>query len=330
MARQRMAQETLYALSMLLGVSVIWGINYVVCAYLLHAFSPLLLSFIRISLTCVFLPLAVFKAQGMQKPTRSEWLLLLATGIFGTLIQQSFYFIGLHKSTAANASLIYAAAPLAAILLEAIFLKVKLSLMKAIGAVLGFAGVLVIVGFNGNASFGVSLGDLYLLAAMLGLTISLLFIPRLSQRLSSSTISFFSTMIGSAMLLPLVAREKLSGQWAVSGDWLPWALLIAAGGLTALAGVWWIRGVAVVGVGTASLFHNIPPFVALLAGHFILADPINMTQILGGLVVLTGVFVSNQKLGWSKRCHKLEINDIENHYQSSYNINMNGERNGLK
>lgn len=282
------------ALIRLFGVAIIWGINYVLSAYLLHAFSPILLSFLRIIIGFAILMLFLFKASGVQRPTKAEWLLLLCSSVFFILIQQPLYFLGLQYSTPANASLIYAVAPVVTLFLEAVFLKAKVSSVKMIGALLGFVGVLVIVGFNGKA-FGVSLGDLYLLIAMLGMSISLLFTPRLYRRMSAYSISIFSSIVGMVLLLPMVYGEKRLNLLEVSGDWLIWALLIAMSVLTALAGLWWIRGVAIVGPGRASLFNNIPPFVALLMGFLILGDAINWTQILGGILVLAGVFISNRK-----------------------------------
>ncbi|WP_274319540.1 DMT family transporter [Paenibacillus qinlingensis] len=154
------------AIAGLFAVAIIWGVTYVLSAYLLRAFSPVLLSFLRICVTGVLL-LAVSRTQVIQQPTRREWLLLLGSAVFFTLIQQPLYFIGLQFSTAANASLIYAVAPIATLFLEAIFLRTRFSWLKVAGALLGFLGVMVIVTFNGQ-SLKVSIGDVYLLIAMLG------------------------------------------------------------------------------------------------------------------------------------------------------------------
>ncbi|WP_138753812.1 DMT family transporter [Paenibacillus sinopodophylli] len=275
----------------LVAVTVLWGISYVLSAYLLKGFSPVFLSFLRIVLTGVLL-LAISRAQPIQRPTRTEWLLLLASSFFFTLIQQPFYFLGLQYSSAANGSLIYAVAPLVTLLLEAVFFRVKLQGRKIGGALLGFGGVLIIV-VSGQSARGVSIGDFYLLIAMLGFSISLLFIPRLSRRLSTLSMNLYSTFAGMGLMLPFALGEGVLGKLELSGEAMMWLLLAAASLINVCAGWWWTRGVAVVGAGTASLFNNVPPFIALLAGFLVLGDPIEGTQLIGGVVILAGVFLSS-------------------------------------
>lgn len=282
------------ALIRLFGVSLLWGCNYVVSAYLLHYFSPIFLSFARISMTSLFLLLVAIRRGGLTKPTKQEWMFLGGAGIFGTLFNQVFYFTGLKDSTAANASLIIAMAPIVTAILERIFLKASLTISKMVGALFSLAGVVVIVGFNGQ-SIGISIGDVYLLLAMLGLSISLLFIRSLTGTMSSYSITIYSTILGSVLMTPAAAGEAWLGHTSVSPDVWAWVLMAVAGIVAqGMAGFWWNRGVSVIGAGTAAMFMNIPPFIALLAGHFVLHDAIYATQVLGGVFVLLGVFIANK------------------------------------
>lgn len=96
-------------------------------------------------------------------------------------------------------------------------------------------------------------------------------------------------------MVPAAAGEAVMGHTVVSFEVWPW-LLMAVAGIVAqgMAGFWWNRGVAVIGAGTAAMFMNIPPFIALIAGHFVLHDAIYTTQVLGGVLVLVGVFIANK------------------------------------
>jgi drug/metabolite transporter (DMT)-like permease len=278
----------------LFGVSLLWGFNYIASAYLLNYFSPVFLSFARISITSLFLLLVALKLRGLRKPTKREWQLLAGAGIFGTLFNQVFYFTGLRHSTAANASLIIAMAPIVTTVLERVFLKVPFTSAKVIGALFSLAGVVAIVSFNGQ-SFGISGGDIYLLLAMLGLSISLLFIRGLTGSMSSYAVTIFATILGSLLMAPAAGGEALLGGAVVSADIWVWLLLAAAGVFAqGMAGFWWNRGVSVIGAGTAAMFMNIPPFIALVAGHFILHNAVYVTQIFGGILVLVGVFIANK------------------------------------
>ncbi len=274
-------------------VSVLWGCNYPISAYLLQGFSPVFLSTVRICFTSVFLLIVAMVNKGIRRPTHSEWKLLLGAGIFGTLINQTFYFTGLHHTTPANASLIIALAPIATIFLERIIFKVKFTVKKSTGALISLMGVFSIIGVAGG-SLGISWGDLNIVIAMLCLSISLLFIRALSKTMNTYIITIYATVLGSVLMIPAAGVEGIVSGTVISHSVIMWVLLISAGILAqGIAGFWWNRGVSEVGAGTASMFMNIQPFVAILASHFILGDPILVSQILGGILVLLGVFIAN-------------------------------------
>jgi drug/metabolite transporter (DMT)-like permease len=278
-------------------VSVLWGCNYPISAYLLQGFSPVFLSTVRICFTSLFLLIVAMVHKGIRRPTVSEWKLLLGAGIFGTLINQTFYFTGLNHTTPANASLIIALAPIATIFLERIIFKVKFTMKKSTGALISLMGVFSIIGVAGG-SIGISWGDLNIVVAMLCLSISLLFIRALSKTMNTYIITIYATVLGSALMIPAAGVEGIVSGTVTSHSAIMWVLLISAGILAqGIAGFWWNKGVSEVGAGTASMFMNIQPFVAILASHFILGEPILISQILGGILVLLGVFIANMPSG---------------------------------
>jgi drug/metabolite transporter (DMT)-like permease len=95
-------------------------------------------------------------------------------------------------------------------------------------------------------------------------------------------------------MIPAAGVEGAISGIVVSHSIIFWILLSCAGILAqGIAGFWWNNGVAEVGAGTASMFMNIQPFVAILASHFVLGDRIMVSQIIGGIFVLLGVFIAN-------------------------------------
>ncbi|KYP80743.1 DMT family transporter [Ferroacidibacillus organovorans] len=287
--------EQKVALAGLFAVSFLWGCNYVISAYLLGDFSPIFLSFARLVMTSLFFLTLALARGGLRFPTRPEIYLLLGSGIFGTLLNQTLYFTGLRQSTAANASLIIALAPVATAILERALFGVRMTPSKLVGVALGVVGVLIIVGMGGSR-LSASVGDFYLLGAMLTLSISILFVRSLTKTMPTYTITIVSTWIGTTFMAPAAGVEAAFHQSHLATGVFPWVLLALAGVVAqGLAGFWWNRGVAVIGAGAAAMFMNLPPFIALLAGHFILRDAITASQVVGGLLVLSGVFVANSQ-----------------------------------
>lgn len=278
----------------LFAVSLLWGFNYVASAYLLRDFSPIFLSYSRLLLTSLFLVSVAFINRKMRRPTKGEWIILLFAGLFGTLFNQVFYFLGLQDSTAGNASLIIALSPVATTLLARMFLGEAITVRKVTGAGLALAGVALIVLFGG-ASVGISRGDLFLLLAMLALSVSLLFIRKLSATMPSYDITILATVIGTVLMTPAAVWEASQGQLHISlhaSMWIVLALVAVIG--QGLAGFWWNQGISVVGASASSMFMNIPPFVAIVVAYLVLGDAIRAAQIVGGILILAGVFLASR------------------------------------
>jgi drug/metabolite transporter (DMT)-like permease len=280
----------------LLGVSLLWGCNYVASAYLLKDFSPIFLSFSRLLITSIFLVSIALVKGGLKRPTGAEWVLLCFAGIFGTLLNQLFYFKGLMHSTAGNAALIIALSPIATTFLARVFLKENITWFKLIGATLALSGVGFMVLYGGK-SFGVSMGDVYILLAMLTLSISLLFIRKLTVSMASYDVTIYAMVIGTLFMTPAAVIEFAQGQVHYSVHLFAWIILISAAVLgQGLAGFWWNQGISVVGASASSMFMNIPPFVAIVVAFLVLGDPIQFVQVAGGILILVGVAISNKKL----------------------------------
>ncbi|MGG1550155.1 DMT family transporter [Paenibacillus ferrarius] len=277
------------------GVSLLWGGNYVASAYMLRDFSPIFLSFARLVVMSLFLISVAMINKSMRWPKKREWGLLLMAGITGTLINQLFYFTGLKESTAGNAALIIALAPIATTLLSRIFLKEMITGQKLVGAIVALIGVICIVLYGGK-ELGISHGDVYLLAAMLGMSISLLFIRKLTTAMTSYEVTIYSTVIGTLLMSPAVAVEAMNGGLHASHRLFTWLLLICVAVIgQGLAGFWWNQGIAVAGASMSAMFMNIPPFIAIIVSHFVLGDPILVAQLGGGILILAGVAITNMK-----------------------------------
>lgn len=279
----------------LLGVSLLWGCNYVASAYLLRDFSPIFLSYSRLVLTSIFLVSVALISRKLRRPSKQEWFILLFAGLFGTLFNQFFYFLGLQHSTAGNASLIIALSPVATTFLARLFLGEMLTLHKLSGAGIALVGVVLIVLFGGK-SLGISRGDLLLIAAMLALSVSLLFIRKLTTTMPSYDITILATLIGTVLMTPAALWEASQGHFHMSLHLTMWIILasVAIFG-QGLAGFWWNQGISEVGASTSSMFMNIPPFVAIIVAYFVLGDSIQAVQLAGGVLILAGVAVSNRK-----------------------------------
>ena len=73
-------------------------------------------------------------------------------------------------------------------------------------------------------------------------------------------------------------------------------LYLGAGG-TALAFVWYARGVKTLGPARTAVFNNLVPVFGVLAGALLLDEPLAASLLLGGMIAVAGVSLTN----WSGR-----------------------------
>src|SRR5699024_11451461 len=92
------------------------------------------------------------------------------------VLHHSFLAMGLTKTAGVNAGIILGAAPLVTMVLSIIFLKNRVSKIRIIGFIAGFAGILF-TSLAGNDSFtSISIGDGYILLCLVAQAISFILI----------------------------------------------------------------------------------------------------------------------------------------------------------
>ncbi|MHB1419178.1 MAG: DMT family transporter [Bacillota bacterium] len=285
------------ALYMLVLVSIIWGINFVVGKILTEQFSPIFLVAMRLLVTSCFLLIYAGSSMQLKKVSRKDFLLLAVIGTVGIFLNQMIFFYGLAYTTVANASLISALTPLATTLLAWMFLKEMVTSKKIVGAVLGIAGVAVLLTGGTHLSVAaINLGDLLTFVAMFLWSMAIIMIKKATARLDPLLITVYITVIGAVMMNMVNAWQWFSGKDTISIEPWAWVLLVSSAIVSQGIGfVLWNKGLSILGAGRSSMFMNIQPFVAIIVGFFVLRQPIYSAQIAGGAMIICGVILANRK-----------------------------------
>jgi drug/metabolite transporter (DMT)-like permease len=75
---------------------------------------------------------------------------------------------------------------------------------------------------------------------------------------------------------------------------LAWAVVLYQALAGAVAHVWWYRAVEVVGASRSAIFMNLQPLIGVALAVMLLAEPISLWQVAGGIFVLSGVVLATQ------------------------------------
>ncbi|MFZ0169263.1 MAG: DMT family transporter [Candidatus Dormiibacterota bacterium] len=272
--------------ALVLTATILWSVNVVVVKLALADSGPLTYSAIRYLVGGLAL---MGLARGLEGaavlPRGRDALVLVAAAVTGVLINQTSFTVALSLTNPDNVAMISGITPL---LVASWFVwrhRERFGVRVWVGLVLGFAGLVLVVGAGVWSSW---LGILIALGNPLSWAVYLLLLPRLLGRYGPLTLAALVTMLGALMLLPLGALEAARHHPQVSGHWLG---LLAYSTVLALVLTSWLYllGVRRLGPARAAVYVYLQPFLAVVAAGVLIGEPILPLQLLGGVIMLIGV-----------------------------------------
>jgi drug/metabolite transporter (DMT)-like permease len=157
--------------------------------------------FVFAGLLLLLLALAQRKPIGRLSPRQFGQLTVL--GLTQTAIQNTFFYIGLAYTTGAKGSIMNATATFFSVMLaHFIYQNDKISYNKALGCILGFAGVMIVNFNSGLQDFHfVWNGDGFVVLAAFILSAATLYGKRISQTVDPMVMTGWQLAIGGVMLV---------------------------------------------------------------------------------------------------------------------------------
>lgn len=233
-----------------------------------------------------------------EKVEVKDLLIIAAGGLFGLIVPQYTFALGLQYTSPVNFSLIVALGPIAVMLLAALFLKEPITMKKALGVLLGISGALVIV-FQ-NRSFGSGPNDMLgILLALVNITnygIYLIIIRKISSKYAPVTLMkwmFFFTVV---FILPFGYADLFTQQIYASGA--PWTAYLQFAFIlifsTAVAYFLIPVSLKTLRPTTVSVYMNLQPIIASTVAILVGQDVFSWDKPLAVALVIAGVIVVTQ------------------------------------
>ncbi|WP_139491533.1 DMT family transporter [Brevibacillus dissolubilis] len=285
---------------LLVVTNLFWAGNYVFGKYVIMEVSPLWITFSRWLLALFFLfPIAYFvEKPDWQKAVKSNWLALIGMAILGVAGYNLVLYSALEYTTATNAALVSALNPGVIVLFSVFLLKENISRIQVTGFIVSLIGALVIL-TQGNIGkliqLEVNKGDLLMIAAVLMWT----FYSIIGKKLTMPpiTATAVSSLFGTVILAPLAIAQGIE---------IEKVTMLGASGILYMAifasvcsFVLWNVCVRAIGASQAGIFLNlIPFFTAIISG--ILGEKIMVAQVIGGVLVFFGVYLTTGMLNRKK------------------------------
>ena len=269
-----------------------WATNMVLGRWLRDDIGPITLAAARflIASLCFMVLLRSSPAQERQLGKDRWWLLGMA--LAGVVAFGPTLYLGLHYSTVVNTTLLNGFGPLITGLLASLLIREPMSRRQVIGAIVGLAGVVVLISGGSPDFLQFQVGSLVVLGAVFLWSIYSVLGRRVMHSRSALSATAFATFLGLPILL-------LAAVWEcqVSPVELTWplVLIIFYIGLvpTVIGFLSWNAGVRRLGASGAMVFYNTLPLYGALLGYFFVGESIGRAHLLGGaLIVGSGLWAA--------------------------------------
>ena len=272
----------------LLVLAALWGGSFLFMRIAAPVLGPVWLIEIRVLLAgLVLLPLLA--RLGLLGELRSRWKTLVTVGALNSAIPFSLLAYASVALPTGFTSILNATAPLFGMIVAAIWLKEPLTKVRLTGLVLGFLGVVVLVGRQ-------PLGAVPLPAVLTGLGGGLMYAiaaPYIRQNLAGvpSLVVTTGSQLGAALVLAPLLSFTLPRQQPTAAVTL--AVLALAVLSTSLAYILYFRLINHIGSTRALTVTYLVPVFAILWGALVLREAVTLPMVAGCALVLLGTAIAN-------------------------------------
>ncbi|MER8610828.1 EamA family transporter [Mesorhizobium sp. M0435] len=263
----------------------IWGSTYIVTTQFLPNFSPMTVAMLR-ALPAGLLLLAIVR----QLPTGIWWLRSFVLGALNISIFLSMLFVAAYRLPGGVAATVLSVQPLIVIFLAAALLASAVRPLAIVAALVGIAGVALLV-LTPNATLdavGVAAG----LAGAASMAFGSVLARKWQPPVSLLTFTAWQLTAGGLLLVPVALLFEPSIPIPTGANLLglAWLGLIGA----ALTYVLWFRGIARLESAVVSSLLFLSPVTAVLLGWVFLDQTLTLPQIAGVIFVIGSIWLAQR------------------------------------
>jgi len=278
---------------------VVWGASFIATKVALRDVSPVTVVWLRFAMGVIILGFAVTSRKQFAWPKQNEWLYFALLGFLGITFHQWLQSTALTTSRASTTAWIVATTPVFMALLGWLILKEKLTWLQTAGILLAALGVILVVSNGDLASlelgrFGEP-GDILVLISALNWAVFSALSRRGLKAHPATRMMFYVMTLGwlfTGILFIAGPGPREIPQLTFNG-WLGVSFLgVFCSGLAYIA---WYDALQALPAAQLGAFLYLEPPVAVGVSAIILRESITWAALLGGGVILFGVYLVNRK-----------------------------------
>jgi drug/metabolite transporter (DMT)-like permease len=280
----------------LFAINVFWGASFVANTIALKSIGPIEIASLRffIAAPLLFVITYIWKGREIFRFDKKDAGILVIMAITGVTLQYVLQVSAQDYTTATNASLLINTSVFFIMFLGAIFLDEKLTWWKVIGAIVGFAGVAVLLGnFTFNLS-GHVVGDLMIIVCAFLWAVYSIYGKKIAAKYHPLTVLNYVFIIGTIGLIPFylfTARSPLTSIPASA-----WAsILFLSLFCSIIAYIIYNIALEKMEASRVAVYIYFVPLSTIVLAALLIHENITATTLGGGLMVLFGMYLAEMK-----------------------------------
>lgn len=280
---------------LLLALVMMWGSGFMFTGIAVRGFSPPTLVAIRLAIAATLLTSLVLLSGRRFPASRRFWLFSVAIALAGNCVPFWLISFGQQRIDSSLAGILMGIMPLTTMVLAHFFVRgERLNAPKVTGFLLGFVGLVVLIGPAALLQLKGQGTDLWHQLAVLGGAISFAvqaIVARHRPPADPLVAAAGVMLMGSLIMLPIGGPDAAS-QLATAPAASVAAMLALAVVATAIATVVFLKLVMAAGPSFTSFINYLIPVWALMMGVVFLGEQPGLRVVLALLLILGGIGLS--------------------------------------
>ena len=284
---------------LLIILSILWGGSFFFVGIAVEALPPLTIVALRVALAAMALVTVVYLT-GLRMPTNHKvWIAFFGMGVLNNVIPFSLIVWGQTYIASGLASMLNATTPLFTVITAHFLTKdEKMTKLKLAGVVIGFTGVVIMIGYESLGEPGKSFyGQIAVLGAAISYSLAGIYGRRFRQLGIKPLVTASGQVMASTVLLipiTLIIEQPFTLPMPGLEVWL--AIIGLALVSTALAYVLYFRILSTAGATNVLLVTLLVPVSAILLGTAFLGEQLELKHLLGMGLISIGLLSIDGRL----------------------------------
>jgi drug/metabolite transporter (DMT)-like permease len=281
----------------IIAAHVIWGGNYVFAKITLEEIPVMSLGFLRYGLASLLIIPFLLNLEGKDKKIRLDHLPKLVLGaLLIACINIAFFYMGLKRTTAIDASVLELSIPVISVIAGWWFLKEKIYSANLVGIFISLLGALAVIGipllFIGNFSTKQLFGNLLILGSATSFVIGSMIFKKMLKIYKPVVITAVTFLIATvAFALPALMEYLQNPNWVLKVSILGIFGLVYITVLSSICAYFLLLwGLNRIPLSHANMIQYLEPAVAATLAVPLLGERISFSFIIGTCLIVLGVY----------------------------------------